>query len=342
MKGVDITMNNKIITFLLPSILYVFPIHVLYIFFKNFLYDFKLIKPVKINSKVISIGNVSLGGTGKTPTTISIANFLQKKGFSVGIVSRGHGRRNGSESFLVDNQHWSICGDEVVLLKNNLVPEIHIFVSRNKIFAAKQLSKMGCDVILLDDAFQHRKIHRDIDIVLLGPENHFKSKQKIYPYGLLREPFKSIKRADITILTKNNMIDNKSGLFADHTLNLEVEDKILSTGNNKSIKDLLKNSKNLSLCSIGDPNTFSKTLKTLNINIKKQLVFADHWPFSKKDIDEINMLALENGLKNIVCTEKDYVKLLEFKNLLNIDINAIVLKHTLSNGIKNDILCRLA
>ena len=167
---------------------------------------------------VISVGNVALGGTGKTPTTISIANFLQKRGFSVGIVSRGHGRKNESNNFLATDQHWRECGDEVVLLKNNLNPQIPVYVSQNKIFATKQLADIGCSVVLLDDGFQHRKIHRDIDIVLIGPENHIKKNQLIYPYGILREPFRSIKRADITIMTKNNLVDNKSGIVADLSL----------------------------------------------------------------------------------------------------------------------------
>ena len=106
MNNIHITMNNKFVTFLLSTILFFFPIHLLYVFIKNILYDFKVLKPVKTDAMVISVGNVALGGTGKTPTTISIANFLQKRGFSVGIVSRGHGRKNESNSFLVKDQHW--------------------------------------------------------------------------------------------------------------------------------------------------------------------------------------------------------------------------------------------
>ena len=334
-------MNNKNITSLLTVLLFVFPIHLFFIKIKNLLYDFKLIKPVKISSTVISIGNVSLGGTGKTPITISIANFLQKKGFKVGIVSRGYGRKKSSNSFLINNQHWTECGDEVVLLKNNLHSEIPIFVSSNKVFAAKKLSKMGCNVILLDDGFQHRKIHRDIDIVLIGPQNQLKNRQFVYPYGSLREPLKNIKRADITIMTKKNIVKNKSTLNFDHALDLVIKDKILSTGKNKLVKDLLKSSDNLSVCSIGDPISFSKTLENLNINIKKRLIFPDHWSFSLHDVNKINKIASEYDLQNIICTEKDYIKLIDFKKSLNISLNSIVIKHNLSKEFEEDILCRL-
>jgi len=334
-------MNNKIITSLVTVFLFVFPIHLFFIKIKNLLYDFKVIKPVKISSKVISVGNVSLGGTGKTPITISIANFLQKKGLKVGIVSRGYGRKKSSNSFLVDNQHWTECGDEVVLLKNNLHTEIPIFVSNNKVFAAKKLSKMGCNIIILDDGFQHRKIHRDIDIVLIGPQNQLKNRQLIYPYGSLREPLKNVKRADITIMTKKNIVKNKSILNFDYALDLVIKDEILSTSKNKLIKDLLKSSDNLSVCSIGDPISFSKTLESLNINIKKRLIFPDHWSFSLQDVNKINKLASKYDLHNIICTEKDYIKLIDFKKSLNISLNSIVIKHNLSKEFEEDILCRL-
>ena len=334
-------MNNKIITSLVTVFLFVFPIHLFFIKIKNLLYDFKVIKPVKISSKVISVGNVSLGGTGKTPITISIANFLQKKGLKVGIVSRGYGRKKSSNSFLVDNQHWTECGDEVVLLKNNLHTEIPIFVSNNKVFAAKKLSKMGCNIIILDDGFQHRKIHRDIDIVLIGPQNQLKNRQLIYPYGSLREPLKNVKRADITIMTKKNIVKNKSILNFDYALDLVIKDEILSTSKNKLIEDLLKSSDNLSVCSIGDPISFSKTLESLNINIKKRLIFPDHWSFSLQDVNKINKLASKYDLHNIICTEKDYIKLIDFKKSLNISLNSIVIKHNLSKEFEEDILCRL-
>ena len=342
MNNIHTTMNSKFVTFLLSTILFFFPIHLLYVFIKNILYDFKILKPVKTDAMVISVGNVALGGTGKTPTTISIANFLQKKGFSVGIVSRGHGRKNESNSFLVKDQHWSECGDEVVLLKNNLNPKIPVYVSQNKVFATKQLIDIGCSVVLLDDGFQHRKIHRDIDIVLIGPENHIKKNQLVYPYGILREPFRSIKRADITIMTKNNLVDNKPGIVADHKLNLKIKNEILSTGENQSLQDLLKSPGNLSVCSIGDPTSFAKTLQGLNINIVRRLDYPDHWPFSSNDVMKINRIVLEGGLKNIICTEKDYVKLLDFKSMLNVDLNAIVLKHDLSKGLEDDILSRMS
>ena len=120
-----------------------------------------------------------------------------------------------------------------------------------------------------------------------------------------------------------------------------IKDEILSTSKNKLIKDLLKSSDNLSVCSIGDPISFSKTLESLNINIKKRLIFPDHWSFSLQDVNKINKLASKYDLHNIICTEKDYIKLIDFKKSLNISLNSIVIKHNLSKEFEEDILCRL-
>ena len=340
MDNIHITLNNKLLTYLLSAFLFVFPIHLVFIFFKNLLYDLKVLKAKNINAKVVSIGNISLGGTGKTPTTVAIASFLERKGYSVGIVTRGHGRDNISNSFLLKDQDWRECGDEVVLLRNNTSSNTHIFVSLDKVFAAEQLSGMGCNVILLDDGFQHRRIYRDIDIVLLGPENQNKKCQLVYPYGMLREPYCYLKRADITISTKSNLIKSK-GVMSDHSLDLEIKEEVVSSGSVETIYDLGGKSGIMSVCSIGDPDSFSRTLNSININVRKKLVFPDHWPFTLKDIKKINDLALKEGLEHIVCTEKDFVKLLEFKNILNVDISAVAQKHQLSKEIEQNILDRL-
>ena len=175
---------------------------------------------------------------------------------------------------------------------------------------------------------------------MLGPENQNRGCQLIYPYGLLREPFCYLKRADISISTKNNLIKS-AGLKSDHTLDLKIKEEVLSSGSIKNIHDLANKSGMVSVCSIGDPESFSKTLENININVDKKLVIPDHWSFSLRDVEKINRLAIKEGLKHIVCTEKDFVKLIEFKKDLKIDINAIVMKHEISKEIEKDILNRL-
>ena len=146
---------------------------------------------------------------------------------------------------------------------------------------------MGCNIVLLDDGFQHRRIGRDIDIVLLGPKNQNKKCQLIYPYGLLREPFCYLKRADITISTKNNLIKN-TGLISDYKMDLKIKEEILSSSAIKNIHGLANKSGIVSVSSIGDPTSFSKTLERINIDVDRKLIFPDHWPFSIHDIETVS------------------------------------------------------
>ena len=124
-------------------------------------------------------------------------------------------------------------------------------------------------------------------------------------------------------------------------MDLKIKEDVLSSSTLKNIHSLANKSGIVSVCSIGDPESFSKTLERNNINVDRKLIFPDHWPFSLHDIEKINRLALKENLKHIICTEKDFVKLAEFKQNLKIDINAIVIKHEISKEIEKDILNRL-
>ena len=124
-------------------------------------------------------------------------------------------------------------------------------------------------------------------------------------------------------------------------MDLKIKEEVLSSSAIKNIHGLANKSGIVSVSSIGDPTSFSKTLERINIDVDRKLIFPDHWPFSIHDIENINRLALKENLKHIVCTEKDFVKLIEFKKDLKIDINAIVIKHEISKEIEKDILNRL-
>ena len=124
-------------------------------------------------------------------------------------------------------------------------------------------------------------------------------------------------------------------------MDLKIKEEVLSSSTIKNIHSLANKSGIVSVCSIGDPESFSKTLERNNINVDRKLIFPDHWPFSLHDIEKINRLALKENLKHIICTEKDFVKLVEFKQDLKIDINAVVMKHEISKEIEKDILNRL-
>lgn len=336
----------KIKVFVFYWFLFLFPIHVIFIRLKNFFYDYNLIKPKKTKPIIISIGNISLGGTGKTPFTIAIAKLLTHQGYKVGVSTRGHGRENEGSSFLMKDKnwfvkdfykHWRVAGDETVLLKNNL-DNVPVYVSKNKTKAAENLyEKEGCDVVLLDDGFQHRQLYRDIDIVLF---DHSEKANKIFPYGALRESIIGLKRADIIIST--NVVGNKEGGFA---LKWDYNDYLLVADNPKNKAEdfevLNQYSNILSLCAIGSPASFQKTLESLKINYQQSLIYPDHYPFKEKDVKKINSFVKDNKIDLILCTEKDLIKLKQYKEILGAPLAAITINYSLSSSLEKGILDKI-
>ena len=336
----------KIKVFVFYWFLFLFPIHVIFIRLKNFFYDYNLIKPKKTKPTIISIGNISLGGTGKTPFTIAIAKLLTHQGYKVGVSTRGHGRENEGSSFLMKDKnwfvkdfykHWRVAGDETVLLKNNL-DNVPVYVSKNKTKAAENLyEKEGCDVVLLDDGFQHRQLYRDIDIVRF---DHSEKANKIFPYGALRESIIGLKRADIIIST--NVVGNKEGGFA---LKWDYNDYLLVADNPKNKAEdfevLNQYSNILSLCAIGSPASFQKTLESLKINYQQSLIYPDHYPFKEKDVKKINSFVKDNKIDLILCTEKDLIKLKQYKEVLGAPLAAITINYSLSSSLEKGILDKI-
>jgi len=327
----------KIRVFVFYVLLFVFPVHILLIKIKNFLYDHNLIKTSKSKPLVVSVGNISLGGTGKTPFTIALSRLLAKQGYRVGVAVRGHGRKNENNSFFVENQGWETAGDETILLKNNL-GDIPIYVSKNRLVAANLLySEKNCEIVVMDDAFQHRKIHRDIDIVLLAKETVDSKNKKLFPFGMLREPMINLKRADIIIGTKEG--DNQGGKLV---LGWKYKQELLMPNNETCSLEVLKNYNNiLCLCAVGSPKSFEQTLEFLKINYKKSLHYPDHYPFTKKDILKLNTFIQDNGIDAVVCTEKDLIKLGQHKDLLKVPLGAVVIEHSLGKDIESAVLTKV-
>ena len=201
-------------------------------------------------------------------------------------------------------------------------------------------SKMGCDIIVLDDAFQHRKIFRDIDIVLLSPDELMHKNQKTFPYGLLREPFSNIDRADLIISTKANLYNENNSAKSVLSLKTNFHDQLLcSIKNSKiNIKEVSKMDGLLSICGIGKPESFHNSLKSLDIKPLESLTFPDHHNFNKKDIDRLVRKIKKEGITAIICTEKDWVKLISFMDDIVIPIYAIRLNYSLNKDIEESIL----
>ena len=280
---------------------------------------------------MISVGNISLGGTGKTPAIIFLADYLIKNGKKIGIVSRGYGRKNKDIKILINadsNSKVEDYGDEPIFLSSRL-RNIPIAVGTNKFNAALQLIKKNkVDVLLFDDGFQTRKIYRDLDIVLLNAFNNVKD-YKMFPLGILREPVKFIGRADFVIFTKYNLINPKSEVS--NLIGKYINDNVFYSSYKleKIICELSKDSFNkdkvIAVSGVGDPLSFESSLLKENVDIIYHFKFRDHHNYDQADINNIAKVSKTMNALSIITTEKDYVKLKKL-NISKIDLKLFIVK----------------
>jgi tetraacyldisaccharide 4'-kinase len=299
----------------------------------------------KLPCRVISVGNITVGGTGKTPAVIALAREAQRRGFRPVVLTRGYKGSakgpcfvtRGSGSLILDATE---AGDEPVLIAEKLqgVPvvksgnryEAGMFALQNMDFQPSALSpradlpEAGDPQLLfiLDDGFQHWKLFRDKDVLLIDSGDPF-GNRTLLPLGQLREPPGAIGRADIVVLTKCKghdgfQINNNEGIIAEikkynakapvffsgHTIvaiSLQSGEKISS--------ERLKDRKVLGFCALGNPGSFRDTVAATGALITGFMSFRDHYRFSGKDMAKIRDCALKSGAEWIVTTEKDMIKI---------------------------------
>ena len=191
-------------------------IYALIIRIRNLLFDSNVFKVRNTGAKIISIGNITVGGSGKTPTVMMVVHLLKNEARKVGVLSRGYGRNSIGYQFVCNGEKINTsvdeCGDEMYFLSEEL--KVPTAVAEQRVEGANKLIKdSNIDTIVLDDAFQHRWIHRNIDVIIFDDAflNKFgQLEQMMLPLGLMREPFESLKRADIIIM--NRKFSNKTEL----------------------------------------------------------------------------------------------------------------------------------
>ena len=315
---------------------------------RNYLYDTNILNINKLPCKVISIGNITTGGSGKTPTVEFLALYLQSIGKNVGIVSRGYGRTSKHVKLATNGfdkpNSWEQYGDEAFLLSQNL-NSIPIVVGESKYEAGLKItSEFNLDVIIIDDGFQHRSLHRDLDIVLINSKDTQKT-HKLLPVGHLRERINGLKRANIIIYTKTNLHNNLGYLnnllknVNVEKINSVLEAKSMLIGKNKQEIDKADiKSKNIYLLSaIGDNIGFEKTVEKIGANIVGHSKFIDHYKFKISDLQKAQKNAKKVGANYIITTEKDLVKIPNIN--LEIPIYAIKTKmrFSLASKLENKI-----
>jgi len=281
------------------------------------------IRAYKLNCKVISIGNITLGGTGKTPFVQILAEYLYERGHRIAIISRGYKRKTRDDE--LSTMSYQTMGDEAYLLSKNL-PLIPVLVGRDRINKAKKaLEKYNVDTIILDDGFQHWRLFRDLDIVLINAKNTFGNNHLI-PRGILREPISSLKRADIIVLTKLDLkeeslslilgrikkINPKAGIFKA----IYQPQNFLDISKNRYPLSFIKDKEICLVCGIADPDSFESALNNLGARLILKFIFFDHYVYEKEGIERIIDSCIKKNIKIIVTTEKDNMRLEGFHKIL--------------------------
>jgi len=289
---------------------------------RNALYDRGIFCSMDPPLPVISVGNLCSGGTNKTPMVDMLARKLSDYGLSVGIVSRGYGGRVRSPMWVgLDNASSDrlLTGDEPLMLANRL-PDVKVVVSRDRYEGVQYLKALGVDVVVADDAFQHRRMGRDIDIVLVDATCPF-GNGKLFPAGILREKPDALSRADLVILTKTELAGEEVGRIKNNlgswvspdvvfTARVEVKSWIELTDEGfceylpepgRSVPE----GKFVSFSAIGNPQSFHRSLISLGLDVVKNRAFRDHHRFTWKDIDDLERTVNRLGATALVCTEKD-------------------------------------
>lgn len=277
---------------------------------------FYRIRPAHVNCKVISVGNITLGGTGKTSLVEYLAAKLSQKGNKVAVLTRGY-KRDASLSGVRG------MGDEPAMLQKKL-PQVPVVVDSDRLkAAARAIKDYAVDTLILDDGLQQWRIFKDLEIVTIDARNPF-GNSRLLPAGFLREPLNALNRSDIFVLTQVGPGQDTAGLTArlrqlnprglivesrhcpQGFSNLNKPDEILSI-------DSFKGRYTVAFSGIGNPQAFENTVCSLGVNITEALRFTDHHDYTQTDLDGIIKCARERNLDTIITTEKDAIKIARLK-----------------------------
>ncbi len=311
----------------------------LIILIRNLFFDKAVFKSEKVNAKVISVGNITVGGSGKTPLVIYVTNLLKSSGYKVGVLSRGYGRRSSGYKLVSKGEEilTSVeeCGDEIY--HTSLECKVAAAVSENRVKGAKRLiEEAKIDSIVLDDAFQHRWIARDIDLVIIDQSfvnNKSFFSHNLLPSGDLREGFDSLKRADAIIvnrkfLEREEIIPDMKKYFDGKKIFTSYYKAISFVDAMRKIEYNLEDFKgqdSLVVSGIANPQSFLNVLRKVHVNTQNKLIFRDHKNYTLKEVQQIRKRFYTTNSHSVVTTEKDAVKLSRFNREFD-DVDIFYLK----------------
>ena len=278
----------------------------------------------RLPCRVISIGNLTVGGTGKTPLTIWLARWLQKQGWRVVVLSRGYGGRAERPVQVVSTGagpllDWRIAGDEPYMLAHAL-PGIPVLIAADRYLGGQYAcAHLDAQVLILDDGFQHYALHRDLDVVLIDASNPF-GPGALLPRGILREPRRALQRADVIVLTRVDMATGTLPALCQQIRRWHARQPIYALvtvaeawsqwGHDRlDGTTRLAGQRVVAFAGIGQPSALLATLAQLGAEVAACLEFPDHHPYTVDDWQAILAVALQQRAVCMVTTDKDAVRL---------------------------------
>jgi len=297
---------------------------------RNFLYDKGWLKTYQADAAVISIGNITAGGTGKTPLVIWLCKFLQQKEIRCAVLTRGY--KTHTQTRAASHERRATI-DEPAILKESC-PEAEVVVNPDRLEgAAEAVTKFGAKALIMDDGFQHRRLVRDANIVAIDAMCPF-GYGKILPAGLLREPVTALKRADAAVLTRCDQTNRSRLARLEEKLRSVNPDMIIaksfhapvcakSKGDEEISIEGLRNKKIFAFCGIGNPDAFFGTIKQLGADLIGSKIYDDHYHYTRNDIADIYERAGYLQADLILTTQKDWAGIIVNSQLSILDAQGI-------------------
>jgi len=295
---------------------------------RNAMYDRGVLESHSLGAPTVSVGNITTGGTGKTPLVVLIAEILAGRGETVCVLTRGYGRANPKERVLVSDGTQVLAnaktgGDEPVEIAGRLLGKAIVVADADRVRAAKWAKeRFGVTTFVLDDGFQHRRVKRDVDIVCIDATDPF-GNGRVLPAGRLRESLDSLSRASAFVITRSDLADDidriKTTLrkFNPNARIFEAKSSIAGfVGLDEFLNGWVESDaetvpgKLYAFCGLGNPENFFESLRR-GVSLAGVHKFRDHHEYSQKDIDVIESEAEWSGAAGLVTTAKDAVKLAE-------------------------------
>lgn len=298
------------------------------------LYEKGFFKSFSLGAFTVSVGNLTVGGTGKTPLVAFISEILAKEGEKVAVLSRGYKRESPKKRVLVSDYNKILAdaeraGDEPLELARKLLGKAIVVADADRVSAGNWArEKFGITAFVLDDAFQHLRALRNLDVVTVDATNPF-GNGKLLPLGALREPLQNLYRADAIVITRANLVKTIETLKAEIkkynsvcpifvsenkvSKIIKLEDFHANTQKTRDKREKPPNDKFMAFCGLGNPQNFFEQLRQENLDLTYTETFPDHYFYKQSDIERIERAAQRNSANALLTTAKDAVKLKKLK-----------------------------